>query len=108
MLARWLGDVFADRVARGTWILLFLLVGLVGTLFMHRAQVFTGFDLVPGRMGDTRLLIFFSTTGPKCSPGGAVDLANHDVSDGRHLGLFRYGVWPGVACRPARGWAGSV
>ena len=58
MLARWLGDVFADRVARGTWILLFLLVGLVGTLFMHRAQVLTGFDLVPGRMGDTRLLIF--------------------------------------------------
>ena len=47
MLARWLGDVFADRVARGTWILLFLLVGLVGTLFMHRAQVLAGFDLVP-------------------------------------------------------------
>jgi hypothetical protein len=52
------GIIFDQGLSRGLWLTLFLIIGVIGTAGLHRAQVLTGFDLIPGRMGDTRLIMF--------------------------------------------------
>jgi hypothetical protein len=58
-MRQWINRIIFDQgLSRWLWIALFLMIGMIGTAGLHRAQVFSGFDLIPGRMGDTRLIMF--------------------------------------------------